>query len=105
LDDQPGVGAEELQAFDREGPATYQVDGQAVPVHAVAVDPAQAGPRTLLETADGPALSVPQAATTWWLLTFESSRGGLLMILTSEREGSTGFAGSFITMVESIELR
>ena len=105
LNDQPGVDAEVLQAFDREGPATYQVDGQAAPVHAVVVDPAQAGPRTLLETADGPALSVPQAATTWWLLTLESSRGDLLMIVTSEREGSAGFAGSFITMVESIELR
>ena len=93
----PGIGGEEQQA--------YTVNGHPVPVFVIAADAVDGAARPIVDTPDGPALSLSDAGTTWWLLPYDNEGVELLLIASSERDQVQGFRASFIQMVESITLR
>jgi hypothetical protein len=104
LDDQPGITAEPLPSMEGEGQATHVVNGRPVPIYAVTAESAGGEERAVVDTPIGPALSVTDAATTWWLLHYESEGVELLLIATSERDAAQGFRASYFQMIESITL-
>lgn len=105
LDDQPQLTAGPLPSMEGEGQLTHPVNGQSVAVYTVTADPAGGDSRSVIETPIGPALSLPEEMTTWWLLRYQGEGLDLLLIATSDQNGEQGFRASFFQMIESIDVR
>jgi hypothetical protein len=105
LNAQAGISAGPLRAFDAEEQESYPIAGQDIPVFSVEIDPAQAGRRVLVETDEGPILSVTDADANWSLLPFDRDGSDLILVLTSDAQGERPLGGSYIGMATSIELR
>lgn len=105
LNAQAGISAGPLRAFDAEEQESYPIEGQDVPVFSVEIDPDLAGRRVLLESDEGPVLSVSDSDANWWLLPFERAGSDLILVITSDAQGERPLGGSYIGMATSIDLR
>lgn len=103
LDAQPGVTAEEQQAPDVEGPASYVVAGEEVAVIRVTVDESASG-RPLIRTSDGVELRT-SAEASWWLLRAQPEGRDLLVILPAAGTSDATFSASYLGMLESMAIR
>jgi hypothetical protein len=103
LDDQPNVTAGPLP--EGEGQLMHPVNGVPVPVFSVTAEPVGDDGRALIDTPIGPAMSVSDVASTWWLMRYQGDGLDLLLIATSEQDGEQGYRASFFQMIESIAVR
>jgi hypothetical protein len=103
LNAQAGVTAEEQQAPDLEGPASYLVAGEEVTVVRVTVDGSASG-RPLIRTPDGVELST-SADSPWWILRAQPEGRDLLVILPAAGTPDATFSASYLGMLESMAIR